>query len=227
MTYNAGAGHTTPEALVRLIGESDADIVGLQEIGDFHVAAIERELGAEYSYRVLYGYGLAAGIGLMSRYPILHHEQFSGTYDFLPFLRVVIDYHGQPITIIVVHPPMPLLDRAGYHIRSDYDFAVFSQMAQDGQPTLLIGDLNTTDRSDQYRRLKAAGLDDAFREMGIGFGHTWPTTGRYPPIPLPLIRIDYIWYNAHFRVARAWVGPDSGSDHLPVLADLVWATGGR
>jgi endonuclease/exonuclease/phosphatase (EEP) superfamily protein YafD len=38
-------------------------------------------------------------------------------------------------------------------------------------------------------------------------------------------RIDYIWYTGDFRAARAWVGPDAGSDHLPVLAKLVWVMG--
>jgi vancomycin resistance protein VanJ len=39
---------------------------------------------------------------------------------------------------------------------------------------------------------------------------------------VPLVRIDYVWYTDDFRATRAWVGPDAGSDHLPVLAELVW-----
>jgi endonuclease/exonuclease/phosphatase (EEP) superfamily protein YafD len=36
------------------------------------------------------------------------------------------------------------------------------------------------------------------------------------------MRIDHILYTDHFVAQRAWVGPNAGSDHLPVLAELAW-----
>jgi endonuclease/exonuclease/phosphatase (EEP) superfamily protein YafD len=77
------------------------------------------------------------------------------------------------------------------------------------------------------------GLKDAFVEGGIERGHTLPK--RIGPwkrllalnrllsrLPLlPMVRVDYIWFTDPLQCERAWVGQDTGSDHLPVLATLV------
>jgi hypothetical protein len=50
----------------------------------------------------------------------------------------------------------------------------------------------------------------------------WPAR---PIGPLRLlVWVDYVWYSASFYATRAWVGPDAGSDHRPVLAQLAWRT---
>jgi endonuclease/exonuclease/phosphatase (EEP) superfamily protein YafD len=36
----------------------------------------------------------------------------------------------------------------------------------------------------------------------------------------PLLRVDYIWYTEPIHCLNSWVGEDTGSDHLPVLATL-------
>ena len=38
---------------------------------------------------------------------------------------------------------------------------------------------------------------------------------------LPWARIDHLWVDDRWAVARCWVGPDLGADHLPVLAEVV------
>jgi endonuclease/exonuclease/phosphatase family metal-dependent hydrolase len=38
----------------------------------------------------------------------------------------------------------------------------------------------------------------------------------------PVVRIDYVWHTRHFIATRAWVGGRTGSDHLPVIAELAW-----
>lgn len=56
----------------------------------------------------------------------------------------------------------------------------------------------------------------SFPSAGWGFGHT----ARMAHIPFPLLRIDYIWHTADLAARRAYVGPDVGSDHRPVIAEL-------
>jgi endonuclease/exonuclease/phosphatase (EEP) superfamily protein YafD len=95
-------------------------------------------------------------------------------------------------------------------------------LRQYGEPQIIAGDLNTPPDSAIYRRFWA-GYHNAFSEAGLGFGYTeWPR--------VPLLRfgigIDHILSSPNWRPCRAWVGPDVGSDHLPLIADLVWAPGG-
>ena len=94
---------------------------------------------------------------------------------------------------------------------------VVSQLAVDGRPDIVVGDLNLPTESPIYRTYWST-WSDAFSRAGLGFGGTeWPkgTAGiRFG------IRIDHVLTSSHWRPKRCWVGPDVGSDHLPVLADL-------
>ncbi len=60
---------------------------------------------------------------------------------------------------------------------------------------------------------------DAFSAVGLGFGHT--TSVRMEGIHWGA-RIDHILTRGRWHPLRCWVGPDTGSDHRPVLADVYW-----
>jgi endonuclease/exonuclease/phosphatase family metal-dependent hydrolase len=46
--------------------------------------------------------------------------------------------------------------------------------------------------------------------------------GRFLHLPLPpLVRIDYVWHTPDLRALRCQTGPDGGSDHLPLQAELA------
>lgn len=225
MTYNA---YRVPaDALVKMLRASHADVIGLQELDRQQTAAIARALTDLYPYRVLYlderSHTLSA-LGLLSRHPIAQYRYFYMSTG-RPNIHAALDVEGrdEPLAVIVTHPPSPGLGRGGYHIHelADDEITGLIPAATTGAPTVLLGDFNTSDQSDLYRPLRDAALVDAFRAAGWGFGFTWPV--RLGGVPLlPLARIDYIWHTAHFRALEAWVGPDAGSDHLPVLARLAW-----
>ena len=94
---------------------------------------------------------------------------------------------------------------------------VLSQLAADGLPDLVVGDFNLPEESPIYRSYWAA-WRDAFSAAGWGFGGTeWP---RGKAGICFGIRIDHILFAPRWRAGCCWVGPDVGSDHLPLLADL-------
>jgi len=72
-----------------------------------------------------------------------------------------------------------------------------------------------TDTSEAYARLNTV-LDDSFREVGWGFGHTLNS----PEIPFPTNRADYVWHSDDFVAVEALVGQEGSSDHLPMVAKL-------
>jgi vancomycin resistance protein VanJ len=82
---------------------------------------------------------------------------------------------------------------------------------------ILAGDFNMPPDSCIYRR-DWAGYRNAFSGAGLGFGYTeWRTVRGFSWG----IRIDHILTGPDWRCRRCWVGPDIGSDHLPLLAELV------
>jgi vancomycin resistance protein VanJ len=225
MTYNVAHTFVDSDDLVAALRSSGADIIALEELTAEQARVIERDVIDLYPYQALYGYGIP-GKGLLSRYPILEEELFYMQAQRLPHLRatITVDDVHPPITVIIAHPPPPGIGLGGYRIHP-YAAAEITSLAQmttaDG-PGILMGDLNQTDQNDNYALLSDAGLTDAFRAAGWGLGATWPARG-IGPLRL-LVRLDYIWYSNHFRAIRSWVGPDVGSDHLPVLAQLTWQT---
>ena len=80
-------------------------------------------------------------------------------------------------------------------------------------PVLVGGDFNFPSDSPAFapaRRHFRVGFDEA----GWGYGYTYPSR-------LPWIRIDHILASPHWSVVRCWVGPDVGSDHFPLIAEVV------
>lgn len=90
--------------------------------------------------------------------------------------------------------------------------------ALDGDVVIAGGDLNATPDMRAPTRM-AAGLSDAWAEVGTGEGATFPALE-------PTARIDYVFVAYGPQITGAVVGGDGASeasDHLPVAVDLVIA----
>jgi endonuclease/exonuclease/phosphatase family metal-dependent hydrolase len=81
-------------------------------------------------------------------------------------------------------------------------------------PLLIVGDFNTPPESYIFRRVWA-GYSDAFASAGWGWGYTFFDSKT-------IARIDHILSGEGWYCSRCWVGPQVGSPHRPVLADLIW-----
>jgi len=232
MTFNILADGAADDGLIPLLRHSGADIILLQEVGLEEGEEIPAGLSDLYPYQsIVTGAGDYPGNAIFSVYPIVDQEWFSDHQEGLPFFtRATIDVNGQPLNVMNIHtmPPTPYWheDLSGYCSYAIDEMSELVDMALADAPTILAGDLNMSDQSCGYNPLHDAGLHDAFREAGTGFGLTFPAPGnyqKYPDYPIPpLMRIDHILYTDHFNAQRAWVGPNAGSDHLPVLAELAW-----
>lgn len=234
MTFNLGNGgtETPPEDIMKVVVESGADLVGFQEVTAAQAAMMQSRLSSMYPYQIANEVGKNVhGIALISRYPILEWEPFYGNPQAMPNLDATLDVQSQRLRVLVVHPPPPAWSlnwRQMYQARAVGEVHLYAQMLGD-QPVVLIGDLNATDQSEEYTTLMSSGLVDAYREVGFGFGPTFPSHEGYGyPFKraIPLVRLDYVFHSRHFETLRAWVGPDVESDHLPVLAELAWQVEG-
>src|SRR5262249_17737710 len=52
-------------------------------------------------------------------------------------------------------------------------------------------------------------------QAGLGWGYTFYNNRT-------MTRIDHILGGAGWSCRRCWVGPDVGSEHRPVIADMEW-----
>ncbi len=228
MTYNIGGGLADPGPVAAAIRASGADVVGLVEVSAGQAEVLGVALADAYPHRVMAGLGFS-GLGLASRYPIVEAGLVYPQREYLPYLLATLDVDGTPLTVIVYHlkPPVLVLRVPGLrYVEWPLDNTL-TGTALARAPTIVMGDFNTTDQGDSYRRLARAGLRDAWRMAGWGYGATYPARpeGNRTLPAARLVRIDYVWVTGEFAVRRAWLGPDAGSDHLPVLADVAWQAG--
>jgi vancomycin resistance protein VanJ len=233
MTCNVGNGRAKPEQLVRALLASGADVIGIQEVSDEQARALASQLPGEYPHQALFPGGFA-GKAVLSRYPLIHIEQLQLS-TVRPDLLVRLKIGERQLVLIVAHPPPPRLAWTG--VRFDpqtwRQIQTLAQRARDNAPAILLGDFNFANWWAEYAFLRTAGLQDAFAAAGSKSGYTLPR--RIGPwkrfqtinrllrwIPLiPILRVDYIWLSGDLKSMDAWVGEDTGSDHLPVLARLA------
>jgi endonuclease/exonuclease/phosphatase (EEP) superfamily protein YafD len=118
---------------------------------------------------------------------------------------------GQPITLILAHPVIP---RWQYDIRNGELLEIASQAKNADTPVVVFGDLNCSPWSYYFEKVLEIGqLKDT--ERGFGLHPTWSARWYFPWVP-----IDHCLTSDHFVTLQREVGPDIGSDHLPVFVKL-------
>jgi vancomycin resistance protein VanJ len=236
-SLNVGASRHAerPDAVVRAVLSTNPDVVCLVEAPRRVQTVVDEQLGHSYPFLAT-----SEEIMVLSRLPIGDPERgflSTGAHDSL---QVTLGLDNLLVDVTVVHllradeypgfggDARPVLGAVRRFSTDDRDRAVdglLTRFRASRWASILAGDFNMTPTSGAYGALSRE-LKDAFAEVGQGFGHTYPSS-LHPfgvGVTLPVIRIDYVWHSDDFVAADASVGPDSGSDHLPVVTDLVLRT---
>jgi len=167
---------------------------------------------------------------LASRYPILDFEELRRPEknNRIIAVRARLSRSGKAIPFISVHLMTPrrglepLIDWRGGGIDSFREVASVQQFESEllrrwveraSDSIVLAGDFNLTAEHSLFRR-DWSGYRNAFSWTSWGLGHTMFT--RHIGL-----RIDHILCGPAWRPRWCDVGPDVGSAHLPVVADLV------
>lgn len=216
------------DAAIGAVLASGADVIALQEISTEAAAQIAQAMIEEYPYQALYGSDrFAVGMAVISRLPILEESYWEHTA--FGYQRVVFGEAGTPLfTLLNAHPPPPREFGLNIDQRSLEIAQFLPYIDREDGALLVVGDFNMSDSARDYGRLRER-LNDSWREVGFGFGTTFPNFDNWitraidiPFNPPALIRIDYVFHSDHWRAVAMDVGTDSGgSDHYPVIARLM------
>jgi endonuclease/exonuclease/phosphatase (EEP) superfamily protein YafD len=156
------------------------------------------------------------GAAVFTKWPMISAESVPLAHGGAVAARIAVDWHGTPVNVLGVHLNWPLGPRNSEFRNQELDGLVRFSKAQQG-PLLVAGDFNLTPWSEYFSEtLQASGLHDAAR--GFGLARSWPS--QFAPVG---IRIDHCLLSPQWRSIAAHVGPALGSDHLPIVADLVLA----
>ncbi|MCI0703756.1 MAG: endonuclease/exonuclease/phosphatase family protein [Planctomycetia bacterium] len=208
--------------LDNLVEGSRPDVIAIQEWRDS--ARSEVFLGdGWHTHR-------APGLFLASRYPICRSDRLgnSSTSEQGSVMRYELDTPDGPVTVFNLHFATPRKGlgssvgfeqqglseiRANSELRKRQSEFVAAEASRVTGPVLLVGDFNTPPESVIFRRIWS-GYANAFSDAGWGWGYTFRSRRI-------AVRIDHILVGGG-KATKCWVGPDVGSPHRPLLADVVW-----
>jgi endonuclease/exonuclease/phosphatase (EEP) superfamily protein YafD len=180
----------------------------------------------------VYAYGQYA---VVSRYPLRGCRPADMSYrgEKHEYVRCTLDIDGTLVDVVTAHllTPREGLNATRHEWLQGIDdwkvnFAdrlaqadrIVSDLVPMRRPTLVAGDLNAPEHSIVVRTLKGAGLRDVHSVAGRGWDHSYGHTLK-PGVSF--LRIDHILASEEIGVSDAWVGWRRGSEHRPVIADLV------
>lgn len=224
MTFNVLDLNEQYDDIEEQITNYDPDILGLHELEPHMMSALEELLRSRYPYSEI-----EPGRGIFSRYPIEQYSAFQLAADGHWAQEVILDVDGHELALLNVHPRSPRMVYGSNGLPSgfatekrDRDFAdLISRIAGHDGALIVMGDMNLSDRQDQYGELREY-LLDVHRKRGWGLGFT---RTNYPELGLPTWRIDYIFYSPELIALTAEVGDFAGSDHRPVIARIGFSEG--
>jgi endonuclease/exonuclease/phosphatase family metal-dependent hydrolase len=191
------------------------DVVALQEI-DLDGAAGLRKSGAlgRFPYAATVLRTGPAAIGLWSRFP-LADVRVDDVYG-MPFISATMVSGGRRLRVYTVHLIAPLDgDRVRWRAQLRW---LDEELRRQPEPLVVSGDFNATRYHPSFRSLLSDRLGDAHERHGRGWAMTWP--GDQWPLP-PLMRIDHVLVSPDIGVRSVREGLGQGSDHRPIIADLV------
>jgi len=233
MTFNVLARNERHDATAGAIREADPDVVAIQELTPGAATALAGLLHRRYPHWAVRPAPSPAGTGVFSRFPIREASAFRLSEQGHWCQRMLIDAPGGTLDLFNVHPRIPNLgSRRLGKVWFPTCYEPGRRRAEIGRllcllpaerPLVVLGDFNVTESSPEYRLLRAR-LGDAYRAVGRGLGHTFPSLLSLPPnFPAlwPVLRLDYVWHSAHFRPLSARHGRSGGSDHRPVVVRLA------
>jgi vancomycin resistance protein VanJ len=222
LTCNVQGQDLRTHDLAELIRETRPDVVFLQEcsLDDPHAV-----LGQEGWY-----VRSDREFCLASRYPIVDFETLvRPDKDYrIVAVRATVSWSGRMIPIVAVHLMTPRRGLDAIISSPLRGLGTFREVAavqrfESGLlrrwveecpgSILLAGDFNLTVEHPLYRR-DWSDYANAFSRVSWGRGRTM-FTQRIG------LRIDHILCGSGWRPRRCWVGPDVGSAHRPVIADLI------
>jgi vancomycin resistance protein VanJ len=232
MTFNRGNRKIDAARFARYIDRQKIDVICFQDFGNLVSVEIDPALAAVLDER---GWHRDASRMIASRFPIVA-EIPRPPENNLPEERYTMSLsrarlegpEGREFVVGSVH--MPTLrpgfrklgsgDIRGFRMHLDWWASecgrVFEVLAETKDaPILVAGDFNNAAEASGLSTVRDHALfKSAFEEAGLGWGYTRPAA-------IPWARIDHILASYQWKVTQCWVGPDFGSDHRTLVAEVV------
>jgi len=247
--FDKTSAKSTEGEIMSLISEEQPDIINIEEFYEdvstraTIYSSLKKIIKPGYHYFKPYDFTQwdSTGIAIFSKFPITNHGSISSSKDTDQNQAIFADVKkGNTIfRVYCLHlQPTEFNDQEHQYIKSlqhgklnfheskvvgnklrlafikrSYEVSLIKQhMARCPYPYIIAGDFNDTPISYAVNQM-SEGLKNAFIEKGTGPGITY--YGDFPNY-----QIDYILFNAKFKIIDYEIIKKKISDHYPVMSDL-------
>ena len=200
------------QAVAGMLATVDANVIVFSEFTRAHQSALQASpLADDYPHRIERSGRGATGIAVWSRYPMRIGDVLE---TFNDSLDVTVAGPDGGVRIAAMHMPTPIIDFDAWRT----DLATAAQIGRTtDEPTLLIGDLNSSYWHPDFRRLLDAGFVDANAAAGSGFSTSWPTDWWIPPF----VRLDHALTTGGLVSTDVYDLDVPGSDHRGLVVTVA------
>ena len=210
LLLNVHTESTAFDQVRALIDDVRPDLIGLMEVDRRWLDELAPAV-ASYPGRLEQPRADNFGVALYARKPLAGAIEQGGR---LPRVVAQVGLDGAELAVLLVHPLPPVSGPSLAAQRATLE-AVADRARAISTPLLIMGDFNATPWSSPFRRLvDRTGLCDS--RAGFGIGASFPATSTVLRIP-----IDHVLVSCSIGVRERRIERDVGSDHLPVVLDLV------
>jgi len=212
VSVNLHASNPRTELALEFLKKTDADVVLLMEVNQHWMEALN-------SLRDRYPEILAEpreddfGIALLNRVAATNSQVIYLGEAEVPSISTTLLLNGQAVRLLGTHPLPP--GSAEYAKERNEQLREIAALArQSDEPIIVLGDLNATPWSPCFSELlREGGLLNT--SQGRGLYASWPAG-----LPLMRIPIDHCLISPNLKVLDKQMGPQIGSDHLPLMVEL-------
>lgn len=212
LSMNVLSSNHRHEAALRLVQEEQPDLVVVMELTDAWSRALS-VLERDYPHRVVEAREDNFGIACYCRVPILRHEVVVLGPAAVPSILLELELGRRTVFVMATHP-LPPVGARQTSARDQQLLAGGARLPAGAEPSVLVGDFNTTPWAPIFPKLLAqTGLRDTL--AGRGWQPTWPAALGWFGIP-----IDHCLVSSHWTVSERRPCRSIGSDHRPLLVEL-------
>jgi endonuclease/exonuclease/phosphatase (EEP) superfamily protein YafD len=217
-TFNVYTPNTRHDEAVKWIRETDPGVIFLPEVDEVWAIAL-RPLLESHPHSIDHPVEGNFGFSFYSKLPILSHEIIPCGQLELPLLKARLEGPAGEFVFFGAHPVPPTIEFYSNE-RDEFLRKMAEEVSKEPLTVIVAGDLNATRWSHGMKPLWDVHLRDSAR--GHGAGSTW-MRGHLLAVP-----IDHVLYRGAkdkpglVNCQKRWIGPDLGSDHRAVVAEIGW-----
>lgn len=202
-------GNENYDAVRQLIAKEDPDIISFQECTpDWFIALAPLLAEFQTTQKII---DSPFGICVASRIPVVQSEVLYLNNQRIPLIKLELEYKGEFITLYSVHPTPPF-NQGLFESRNEYFELLINEVGID-ESVIIVGDLNITQWSPYYQKFRKT-LN--LRNSDFLFSSTWPEF-----FPIQIFQLDHILTSKRYRFKSSKVLNSIGSDHFPIVTDIV------